>query len=113
MPHIRQARAEDAASCAEIYAPFVEDSWISFEIEAPNETEMAARIKASINNHEWLVAEVDDEIAGYAYGSPHRSRTAYHPSCDVSVYVNRDYARQGVGQALYKELLLNLKTRKL
>ncbi|MCB2066069.1 MAG: hypothetical protein KDE15_05450 [Erythrobacter sp.] len=37
-------RARDACPCAAIYAPFVTDSWVSFETEAPDEAEMARRI---------------------------------------------------------------------
>ena len=51
------------------------------------------------------MAEVDGAVAGYAYGSPHRDRAAYASSCDVAVYVDPAHARQGIGRALYSELL--------
>ena len=66
---------------------------------------MAQRIGEYGASHGWLVAEVDDGTAGYAYGSPHRARAAYASSCDVAVYVARDHARQGIGRALYAALL--------
>lgn len=84
------------------------DTWISFEIDAPDEAEMARRIGEYGASHAWLVAEVDGELAGYAYGSPHRSRAAYASSCDVAVYVDPAHARKGVGRALYAELLARL-----
>jgi phosphinothricin acetyltransferase len=91
--------------CAAIYAPFVEDSWISFELEAPDAAEMARRIAEYSASHAWLMAEVEGLPAGYAYGSPHRTRAAYASSCDVAVYVDPAHARQGVGRSLYAELL--------
>ena len=97
--------ARDAGGCAAIYRPFVTDTWVSFELEAPDEAEMARRIAEYSASHGWLVAEVEGEIAGYAYGSPHRTRRAYSSSCDVAVYVDPAFARQGIGKALYESLL--------
>jgi phosphinothricin acetyltransferase len=83
----------------------VRESCISFEIEPPDEAEMARRIAAYSASHAWLVAERDGKVAGYAYGSPHRERAAYASSCDVAVYVDPAHARQGFGRALYARLL--------
>lgn len=84
------------------------DSWISFELDAPDKAEMARRIAEYGASHAWLVAEIDGALAGYAYGSPHRTRAAYASSCDVAVYVEPAHARKGVGRALYDELLKRL-----
>ena len=81
------------------------DTWISFELEPPDEAEMARRIAEYSASHAWLVAEADGALAGYAYGSPHRSRAAYTSSCDVAVYVDTARARQGIGRTLYAALL--------
>lgn len=105
-PAIRAADpAADAGECARIYAPFVSDGWVSFELEPPGADEMARRIGAYGATHAWLVAEIDGAVAGYAYGSPHRERAAYASSCDVAVYVDPACARRGIGRALYRELL--------
>lgn len=50
-------------------------------------------------------------MAGYAYGSPHRTRAAYASSCDVAVYVHPAHARCGIGRALYGDLLACLAER--
>jgi phosphinothricin acetyltransferase len=83
----------------------VTDTCISFEIDAPDKAEMARRIGEYGGSHGWLVAEVDGAVAGYAYGSPHRTRAAYASSCDVAVYVDPAHARRGLGRALYAKLL--------
>jgi len=95
----------DAATCAAIYAPFVSDNWVSFELDPPDAEEMARRIAKYSEKHAWLVAELEGEIVGYAYGSPHRERAAYASSCDVAVYVDPAHARQGIGRQLYAVLL--------
>jgi phosphinothricin acetyltransferase len=106
---VRAAEPGDAAACASIYAPLVRDTWISFELEVPDEAEMARRIAEYSQSHAWLVADADGAVAGYAYGSPHRTRAAYSSSCDVAVYVEATRAGQGFGRALYAELLERLR----
>lgn len=108
---IRDSRPEDAEACAAIYAPHVTDSWVSFELEAPDAAEMARRIADYAASHAWLVAERDGEIVGYAYGSPHRTRAAYASSCDVAIYVSANASRSGIGRALYQELLARLQAK--
>ncbi|MEO6387635.1 MAG: arsinothricin resistance N-acetyltransferase ArsN1 family B [Croceibacterium sp.] len=104
-PAIRPADPQrDAAACAAIYAPFVRDSCISFELDPPDADEMQRRMKDYGTTHGWLVAEIGGQVVGYAYGSPHRARAAYARSCDVAVYVEPGHARQGIGKALYAAL---------
>jgi L-amino acid N-acyltransferase YncA len=106
---LRPATATDAAVCAAIYAPYVTDSWVSFETVAPDEAEMARRIASYGNRHGWFVADDGGTIAGYAYASPHRTREAYAPSVDVAVYVAPTHGRRGIGRALYECLFDHLR----
>jgi phosphinothricin acetyltransferase len=66
---------------------------------------MAERIKHYGTSHAFVVAELNGGVAGYAYGSPHRTRPAYSSSCDVAIYVDPAHARSGTGRALYSGLL--------
>lgn len=113
MIEIRSATVADAPRCTEIYAPFVNDSWVSFELDAPDDAEMASRITRALHMHDWLVAEADGLVLGYAYGSEHRTRAAYQTSCDVAAYVDPDHRRLGIGRSLYQALLPRLKARKI
>jgi phosphinothricin acetyltransferase len=109
---VRDATTADAESCAAIYRPFVTDNWVSFETEPPDAGEMAARIAAHRASHAWLVAQGSDgTLLGYAYGSPHRARSAYASSCDVAIYVDPLFARRSIGRALYGALLPLLRDR--
>jgi phosphinothricin acetyltransferase len=103
---IRHAEADrDAAACAAIYAPFVRETAVSFEEEAPDADELAARIERTSRTHPWLVAEIDGATAGFAYASAHRERAAYRWAADVALYVAPDHRRRGVGRALYGTLI--------
>jgi len=110
-PVIRDATAEDARRCAAIYAPYVDETVISFEDEAPDAGEMARRIAAATERHAWLVLEEAGDIVGYAYGGPLAARPAYRWSCEVSVYLEMGRRRTGAGRALYEVLLSRLADR--
>ncbi len=108
---IRPATVDDAAACRAIYAPFVTDSWVSFEDAVPDLGEMARRLADYGNSHAWLIAEREGRVVGYAYASPHRARGAYGTSCDVAIYVDPGFARQGIGRRLYNALIPTLRDK--
>ncbi len=98
--------ATDAQRVAEIYAPAVIDSTISFEEVPPHATEMERRMRAVLDWTPWLVAEDESGVViGYAYASRHRERAAYRWSVDISVYVDPAWQGRGIGRTLYDELL--------
>jgi L-amino acid N-acyltransferase YncA len=103
---IRNADPEvDAAACAAIYGPYVEQTVASFEARAPSAAEMSERIGSAFA---WLLAEDERGPLGYAYGSVHRDRAAYRWAADVAVYIGAEHHRRGVGRALYAELFEQL-----
>jgi phosphinothricin acetyltransferase len=101
---IRLARRSDAKAVVEIYAPIVLRTAISFETEAPSESEMERRIASSLSHAPWLVWDENGEIAGYVYASKHRDRAAYQWSVDVTAYTRESNRRRGIGRALYSTL---------
>lgn len=112
MPIIRDADpGRDAEACAAIYAPYVRDTAISFELEPPTTEEMAERIRRAQKNHAWLVLEDEGRVVGYAYGVPMKERPAYRWSCEVSIYLERERRRTGAGRALYEALFERLTER--
>ena len=111
MVQVRDASAADAGACAAIYAPYVTDSAVTFEIDPPGPEEMASRIAQAQSTHAWLVAEDEGRVVGYAYGGPMKPRAAYRWSCEVSVYLEQGRRRTGAGRALYDVLLPHLTER--
>jgi L-amino acid N-acyltransferase YncA len=105
---IRTATPADAAVLREIYRPYVEATAVSFELEVPSIEELQRRISVAVEGWSWLVAEVRGWQVGYAYASAHRGREAYRLSVETSAYVHPDYHRQGIGRALYTQLLNEL-----
>ncbi len=122
---IRPATVADAAAVSAIYAPYVEDTAITFELDPPTPVQMGDRIAAALIAHDWLVLEEggleegerdgggagEARIVGYAYAGEFKSRAAYRWSCEVSVYLERGRRRTGSGRALYQALLPRLAAR--
>jgi L-amino acid N-acyltransferase YncA len=94
----------DGAACAQVYAPYVLESSVSFEYDAPDGAEMARRIELANASYAWLVAELDGRVVGFAYASQHRPRAAYRWDVDVAIYMDRVAHGRGLGRALYEAL---------
>jgi phosphinothricin acetyltransferase len=104
MPTIRLACEADAPSVAEIYAPYCNETVISFEEAGPTSDDMAGRIGRTTRTHPWIVLEDAGAIVGYAYASPHHERAAYRWSVSTAIYIGRGLHRRGAGRALYTTL---------
>jgi phosphinothricin acetyltransferase len=102
---IRLATPADAIAIRAIYAPVVNSTPISFELEPPTVEEMAARITAVLPAYPWLVLTDGSTVVGYAYGRPFQARAAYRWSVETSVYLDADHRGAGLGAALYRSLL--------
>lgn len=102
---IRLATPEDAATIWEIYAPYVEESTVTFELDVPSVETIHDRVRAKTTAYPWFVCEWDGRVVGYAYAGPFRERAAYQWLVETSVYVDQSEQRKRVGQALYTALL--------
>jgi phosphinothricin acetyltransferase len=111
MFNFRDATPADAGRLLDIYSPYVSDSATSFETAVPTLEEFASRITKYASEWCWLVAEMDGEIAGYAYGGQHRERAAYRWSVETSAYVHSSFQGRGLAKALYFELFSRLAER--
>lgn len=106
---IRQASPQDAAALAAIYAPYVAETAITFEYEAPSADEFAHRIGHTLERYPYLVACDEQGTAlGYAYAGPFKARPAYDWSVETSIYVAREAHGQGIGTMLHARLAREL-----
>jgi L-amino acid N-acyltransferase YncA len=105
-PLIRLASAADAAAIAAIYAPYVTETFVSFEEAAPDAEEMAKRIAGDgAGLHPWLVAEIDGRVIGFASSSPFRSRRSYRWTVETGVYLAPEAQGRGLGRKLMEQML--------
>lgn len=106
MISLRDATEADFDDITAIYAHNVLHGTGTFALEPPQREEMLASfytIKAM--GLPYLVAENGDEIAGYAYASPFRTRPGYRYSIEDSVYLAPQQTGRGIGKALLNKLI--------
>ena len=100
----------DSEAIAAIYGHHVLHGSASFETEAPDASEMYRRMQTVLEaGFPVLIAELDGQIAGYAYAGPFHHRAAYGGTVEDSIYVDHALARRGVGRALLSELIAQLR----
>jgi len=109
---IRAASPADIPAITQIYAHAVRHGTASFELEPPDEAEMAARLQALLKGrYPYLVAESGGAVVGYAYAGPYRARPAYRFSVENSVYVALEAHRRGIGGLLLARLIADCEAR--
>ena len=105
---IRKAVTDDAPGVAEIYNHYIRNTHHTFDTETFSKEMAAARIVAVSKRYPFLVADIDGEVAGYAYAVRFKLREAYEHSAEVSVYVRNDAKHRGIGTNLYTKLFEEL-----
>ena len=101
---LRTARPSDAERLVEIYAPYVTDTAITFEYEVPSVEEFRGRIEKTLEKYPYIVAVQNSRILGYTYASAFARRAAYNWSVELSIYLDMEIRRQGIGGRLYKAM---------
>ncbi|MEL6686712.1 MAG: N-acetyltransferase family protein [Pseudomonadota bacterium] len=109
---VRDATTDDGAAIAAIYNAYIRTSTATFEEEPVEAAIMASRISSTLSDgYDWLVAEDDGQLIGYAYSSRWMARPAYRFTVEVSVYVAETAHSKGVGRALYDALFERLRAK--
>ena len=108
---IRSASIYDTEAILKIYTHYVKNTAISFEYEVPTVDAFRGRICHTLEQYPYLVAEQDGVIIGYAYGSQFHERAAYRHCAEVSIYIDAEARKCGVGRMLYEALEEALKTQ--
>jgi len=111
---IREAGERDFLAIAQIYNHYINTSVITFEEAEIDVAEVRSRVNNAVSSDlPWLVTDIDNEVAGYAYATRWRERSAYRNSVEVTIYLDPLSAGKGYGTALYERLLELLKKKGL
>ena len=103
---IRPSTPSDLPAITAIYAHAVLHGTGTFELDPPDDAEMARRRDDVLDKGlPWLVAQAGDQVLGYAYANHFRPRKAYRFCLEDSIYLHADARGQGVGRLLLAELV--------
>lgn len=102
---LREATLSDAPAIQAIYAPYVENTTVTFEYEPPTVAEMAARMEAGFYEYPYLVCQQNDRVVGYGYAHQLFVRAAYAWNAELSIYVDQACRAQGIGTRMLAALL--------
>lgn len=101
---IRIANIKDVPEMLAIYAPYVENTTVSFEYEPPTLEEFTRRFTTFTQQFPWLVWEEDGKILGYAYASAPFTRAAFGWCAEPTVYLRPEARGRGIAANLYTVL---------
>ena len=109
---VRPSVPDDIPVITAIYAHAVRHGTASFEIDAPDQAEMAARQRRLIEGgFPYLIAVTDGVPVGFAYAGPYRLRPAYRFTVEDSIYVDAERRRSGIGRMLLHGLITEAEGR--
>lgn len=108
---IRKATANDAQALLDIYAPYVEQTAITFEYDVPTLEDFRNRIITISKGYPYIVGEEDGSIVGYAYAHQFSERAAYQWSVETAIYLDLSVRHRGLGRQLYGKLEEMLKAQ--
>ena len=103
---VRPSTDADLPAITAIYGANVREGTGTFELDPPDEPEMARR-RADVlaKGMPWTVAERGGVVLGYAYANAFRPRPAYRFFVEDSIYLARDARGQGLGRRLLEDLI--------
>jgi phosphinothricin acetyltransferase len=102
---IRPARLDDAAAIAEIYNQGILGRQATFETRLRTADDIADTLRAGDGRFPYLVAAIDDAVAGWASVSSYRPRECYAGIGEFSIYIHEDWRKAGVGRVLLPALI--------
>lgn len=101
---IRIALESDVPAMLAIYAPYVENTTVSFEYDVPCLKTFTQRFYTITAQFPWLVWEEEGRILGYAYASAPFERAAYRWCAEPSIYLRPEARGREIGRKLYAVL---------
>ena len=104
---IRPGESGDLARLVEIYNYYIVETHFTFDTEpfaVGGRTQWFNQFSGS-GPYRMLVAEQDDVVVAFASSTQFKPKAAYSTSVETSIYIDQGQTGQGMGLALYAELL--------
>ena len=98
---IRTFKKSDFSSVKSIYQQGIDTGNATFQNKAKGWNEWNASFLTNCR----IVAEMNEEVVGWAALSATSNRTVYNGVAEVSIYIAKNYANYGIGNSLLSKLV--------
>lgn len=102
--NVRVMKEEDLPQVLKIYNEGIEDRIATLEEDKKDLSYIENWLYHRNDRYEVIIAEIENEIVGWASLNPYSYRCAYHGVADVSVYIKREKRGKGFGKVLLHSL---------
>jgi len=102
---IRPATLEDLDAITEIYNDAILNTVATFDTEPKTIEEQKVWFANHVHKYPILVAEQDGLVVGWASLSKWSEKRAYSDTVEGSLYVKKEYRRQGIGKRLLEAII--------
>tara|TARA_B100002019_G_C21130200_1_gene527887 strand:+ start:147 stop:797 length:651 start_codon:yes stop_codon:yes gene_type:complete len=109
--NIRRGRESDMSALRDIINHYIRESAVTFEmVEMSLENRKTWFTQFTDNGrYQLMIAELEDQVVGYAASLRFHQRPAYAPSVMTSIYLHPDHTGKGIGEVVYSSLIEELK----
>ncbi|MGW6191876.1 N-acetyltransferase family protein [Bacillus cereus] len=103
---IREATKKDLTYILDIYNDAILNSTAVYAYKSVTLEDRQSWYEQKIDEgYPILVCEQDEKVVGFATFGPFRAWPAYKYSIEHSIYVDKEYRKNGIGKSLMKELI--------
>jgi phosphinothricin acetyltransferase len=102
---IRNAKFEDLKEITYIYNNAILKTTATFDVKPKTISEQILWFKEHNSNYPIIVAEKEEEIAGWASLSLWSDRCAYSKTAEISIYIKEKYRGKGIGKKIIYDIL--------
>lgn len=103
---LRPAEQDDLPAVVAIFARYVAETVVTFQLEPPTLGQWQNRLNYSTaSGWPFLVATVGGSVVGYAYAAPWETKAGYRHTVESSVYLAPEHTGRGYGRVLLEGLL--------
>lgn len=107
----KEAMASDMEQCLVIYNYYILNSTFTLEEEPLSLDAFCARFEKIKEKYPYIVLKEGEKVLGYAYLSFFNERSGYRETVDLSIYIDKDYQKEGFGSLLLEKIEEEAKKR--
>lgn len=100
---VRKANEHDAASIADVFNYFVENSFASYETRKVG-SDFYAKLRTCAEEYPFYVAETGDRVVGFGFLRPYRNTEAFRRTAEITYFILPEHTRKGLGTKLLNVL---------